>query len=95
MSAHFSLASIVVYSLLAVGVFILPLIGLHQLLLQEKERLLAEADSRLQAHIQDLHLRIDNHQLQDADAINPLDVLMMHDYTSVIVHRSFYKRKKP
>jgi hypothetical protein len=70
MSEHFTLISILVYSLLAVGVFLLPLIGLHQLLLHEKERLLAEADSRLQAHIQDLHLRIDNRQLQDADAIN-------------------------
>ena len=70
MSSLFTLLSVVFYSLLAVAVFFLPLLGLHQLLLKEKERLQAEADSRLQAHIQELHRRIDAHQLQDADAIN-------------------------
>jgi hypothetical protein len=60
----------VLFSLLAVAVFLLPLLGLHQLLLREKERLQAEASSRLQAHIQELHQRIDARQLEDADAIN-------------------------
>ena len=66
----FMLMSIVVYSALAMAVFFLPLLGLHQLLLDEKERLQAEVDGRLQAHIQELHQRIDARQLQDADAIN-------------------------
>jgi hypothetical protein len=70
MSELFTLISILVYSLLAVAVFFLPLLGLHQLLIREKERLQAEADSRLQAHIQELHQRIDARELQDADAIN-------------------------
>jgi hypothetical protein len=70
MSELFTLLTIGIYSLLAMAVFFLPLLGLHQLLLHEKERLQAEADSRLQAHIQELHRRIDAHQLQDADAIN-------------------------
>lgn len=59
-----------VYSLLAVAVFFLPLLGLHKLLIREKEGLQAEANSRLQAHIQELHRRIHARQLQDGDAIN-------------------------
>lgn len=66
----FTLTSILVYSLLAVAVFFLPLLGLHNLLVREKEHLQAEVDSRLQAHIQFLHSCIDDRQLQDAPAIN-------------------------
>jgi hypothetical protein len=69
-SELFMVSSIVVYSLLALAIFFLPLIGLHQRLLKEKERLQAEANSRLQAHIQELHRRIDARQLKDADAVN-------------------------
>ena len=69
-SGLFTLTSTVFFSLLAVAVFILPLLGLHNLLLREKDRLQAEASSRLQAHIQELHQRIDARQLEDADAIN-------------------------
>lgn len=69
-SSLFPLISIVIYSLLGAAVFFLPLLGLHQLLLGEKERLQADADARLQAHIQVLHQRIDAHQLRDADAIH-------------------------
>jgi hypothetical protein len=69
-SELFTVASIVIYSSLAMAVFFLPLLGLHQRLLKEKERLQGEADSRLQAHIQELHRRIDAGQLKDADAIN-------------------------
>jgi hypothetical protein len=69
MSWLFVLISIVIYSLLAVAVFFIPLLGLHQRLVNEKERLQAEADSRLQTRIQELHQRIDIGQLQDADAI--------------------------
>ncbi|HEX6270544.1 MAG TPA: hypothetical protein VFZ43_09930 [Anaerolineales bacterium] len=66
----FMLISMVFFSLLAVAVFFVPLLGLHHLLLREKERLQAEADSRLQAHIRELHRRIDARQLEDADAIH-------------------------
>ena len=69
-SMLFTLISTVLFSLLAVAVFLLPLLGLHQQLLREKERLQAEASSRLQAHMQELHQRIDDRQLKDADAIN-------------------------
>jgi hypothetical protein len=58
------------FSLLAAAVFFLPLLGLHQVLMREKERWQAEANARLQAHIQELHRRIDASQLEDADAIN-------------------------
>jgi hypothetical protein len=58
------------FSLLAVAVFLLPLLGLHRLLLDEKENLLAEVNSRLQAHIQGMHHRLDSGSLEDADAIN-------------------------
>ena len=69
-STLFTFLSTVLFSLLAVAVFLLPLLGLHQLLVREKERLQAEANSRLQAHIQQLHRRIDACQLEDADAVN-------------------------
>lgn len=69
-SLLFTLISTVLFSVLAVAAFFLPLLGLHQLLVLEKERLQAEASSRLQAHIQELHRRIDGCQLEDADAIN-------------------------
>jgi hypothetical protein len=69
-SMFFTLITTVLFSLLAVAVFLLPLLGLHQLLVREKERLQAEANSRLQAHIHELHRRIDACQLEDADAIN-------------------------
>lgn len=69
-SGLFTLISIVFFSVLAVAVFFWPLLGLHQLLLREKEGLQAAANSRLQAHIQELHRRIDACQLEDADAIN-------------------------
>ena len=69
-SVLFTLISTVSFSVLAVAVFFLPLLGLHQLLVREKERLQAEANSRLQAHIQELHRRIDSCQLEDADAVN-------------------------
>lgn len=69
-SWFFTLISTLSFSLLAVAVFFLPLLGLHQLLLREKEHLQGEATSRLQAHIQELHRRIDDNRLEDADAIN-------------------------
>lgn len=70
MSWLFMLISIVLYSLLGTAVFFFPLLGLHNLLVREKERLQAEADSRLQAQILELHEGIDNHQTKGADAIN-------------------------
>jgi hypothetical protein len=69
-SGLFTVTSMVLFSLLAMAVFFMPLLGLHQLLVREKDRLQAEASSRLQAHIQELHQRIDTHQLEDADAIH-------------------------
>ncbi len=69
MSWLFTLTSILVYSLLSVAVFFLPLLGLHNLLVREKERLQAETNSRLQAHIQELHQRIDDRKLKEADAM--------------------------
>lgn len=66
----FTLVSTVVWSLLGAAAFFLPLQGLHQRLGREKERLQAEANSRLQAQIQELHRRLDAHVLEDADAIN-------------------------
>jgi hypothetical protein len=69
MSTLFTLTSILVYSLLAVAVFFFPLLGLHNLLVREKEHLQEQANSRLLAHIQELHQRIDAHNLKEAEAI--------------------------
>lgn len=66
----FMFMSIGIYSLLAVAVFFLPLLGLHQILLREKEQLQAEANTRLKMHIQELHQRIDTRELDNADAMN-------------------------
>jgi hypothetical protein len=68
----FPIVSMVLYSVLAAASFLLPLQGLHQVLVREKERLQAEASSRLQVHLQELHRRIDGRQLEEADAIHHL-----------------------
>jgi hypothetical protein len=69
MSELFMFVTFLAYSLLAVAAFFLPLVGLHNLLVREKERLQAEADSRLKAHIQELHQRVDARKLKDADSV--------------------------
>lgn len=50
------------------ALFILPLFGIHQRLVEEKERLLSEAGERMKAVVADLHRSIDNRDLTTAQA---------------------------
>ena len=50
--------------------FAWPLLGVHRLLVTEKERLLEENTSRLEAGIADLHTRMDRRNLKGMDDLN-------------------------
>lgn len=52
-------SSVVVIQIIALGTFIWPQIGIHRLLVTEKERLLEEANTRFEAMILELHQRVD------------------------------------
>lgn len=56
--------------LLAIASFILPLFGMHQLLVKEKLRLSVEADRRFEATLKRLHQRLDSRRLQEMDELN-------------------------
>ena len=58
--------------LVALAAFILPLLGVHGLMVKEKERLLAEASRRLEATIAELHRRADANELQGMDMLSDL-----------------------
>jgi hypothetical protein len=55
---------------LATAAFVLPLRGMHQRLLLEKERLQLEADQRFKATIGELHRSVDEQNLSVADGLN-------------------------
>jgi hypothetical protein len=55
--------SAVVANVIAGLIFVWPLLGIHGLLADEKERLLAESAQRLEAAIADLHARMDSGKL--------------------------------
>lgn len=57
--------SVVVVSLLLAGIaFAWPLWGVHRIMLDEKQRLEIESSKRYEALIEDLHLKVDNRQLE-------------------------------
>ena len=62
---HVLVATVV--SLMAALIFIWPLLGIHRLLTDEKQRLLAESVQRLEAAIADLHKRMDSGKLEGID----------------------------
>jgi len=55
---------------LAIVVFVWPLLGIHRLLAREKERLLDEANLRLEAAIVELHRQMDNGKLEGMTDLN-------------------------
>ncbi len=55
---------------LAVAVFALPLWGMHQRLAAEREALLEAANARFEAATAELHARVDEMDLSNADALN-------------------------
>jgi hypothetical protein len=57
-------------TLLAFATFIWPQMGVHRLQVEEKERLLYEANRRFEATIADLHQRIDSGQLEGIGTLN-------------------------
>ncbi len=59
--------SAVIMSVIGVLIFVWPLLGIHRLLADEKERLLAESAQRLEAAIAELHSRMDSGKLEGMD----------------------------
>lgn len=55
---------------LALVTFVWPLLGVHRLLVEEKERMLAEASSRFEAATAELHQRLDRGELAGMDELN-------------------------
>lgn len=58
------------YFIVAVLVFLLPLLEVHGLLADEKERLLTETSARLQALTDELFRRVDSGEITDMDNLN-------------------------
>ena len=50
--------------------FVWPLLGVHNLLVDEKNRLMTETSKRLEATIADLHQRLDSNDLREMDNLN-------------------------
>jgi hypothetical protein len=65
-----SIALISLITILAVAVFVWPLLGIHRLLVKEKERLQQECSDRLKASIADLHRRVDDGELEGMTDLN-------------------------
>jgi hypothetical protein len=58
------------FTILAFASFVWPLLGLHRLLTEEKERLLGEASLRFEAAIAELHQRMDSGKLEGMTDMN-------------------------
>jgi hypothetical protein len=57
-------------TLLGLAIFIWPLVGIHRLLVDEKEKLLEEGSRRLEDAIADLHGRVDSGELEGMTDLN-------------------------
>lgn len=64
-----SVLSAVLGLLVPVGIFVLPLVGIHNRLVREKVRVLTETMRRIEATIADLHAAVDAHALQSSGEI--------------------------
>jgi hypothetical protein len=64
------ITSSVLFAIIAAIIFAWPLLGVHRLLVAEKDRLLDENTRRLEAGIADLHERIDRRNLKGMDDLN-------------------------
>lgn len=68
---------VIAASLIAVALFLLPLRGMHDRIAAEKKRLRAEANTRLEATIQQLFSRADSQDLTGVDQLNQLMVSLV------------------
>ncbi|NIS80050.1 MAG: hypothetical protein GTO14_07545 [Anaerolineales bacterium] len=73
------------YTLLAVVIFVWPLLGIHRRLVREKQRMLRESSQRFAAAIADLHGRVDAGELQGMGELH-------HTMTSLELERSALAR---
>jgi hypothetical protein len=65
-----SLIGMLLFMLMGVIALFWPIWGIHNLLLEEKQRLLVESNQRLQKAIADLHGRVDQRHLERMDDLN-------------------------
>jgi len=65
-----SVGVVFLVTVLAAVTFAWPLLGIHRLLVKEKERLLEESSRRLEATIVDLHQRVDSAELEGMMDLN-------------------------
>lgn len=79
------LATLIISVPLAVIFFLFPLYGMHQRIAAEKEGLENAANERVRATIADLHQRVDQRQLSDADDLNKT-------LTSLSLERQFLEK---
>jgi hypothetical protein len=61
--------TLVVFLLVALACFVIPLYGIHLRLAQERSRLLGDADRRLELALSDLHQRVDGREYEKVDGI--------------------------
>jgi hypothetical protein len=61
--------SAMIVNVLAALIFVWPLLGIHRLLAEEKERLLSESARRLEAATADLYTRMDSGQLEGIEEL--------------------------
>lgn len=66
----FNLTFLLIFIGVAVLTFILPLRGAHNMLVDEKERLLSENGERHRVMIAELHRRVDSNELGEIDNVN-------------------------
>ena len=70
-------AILAAFVVLAVVTFVWPLLGIHRLLVEEKQRLKAEAGQRVESTIRELHRQVDSGDLEGRDALkNTIDALV-------------------
>ena len=69
----------------AIACFVLPLYGMHERLVAEKDRLLSEANARFETLLARLHARVDGDVLTDAEKIS-------HQLSSVAAEREAIAR---
>jgi len=58
--------------LAAVASFIIPLYGMHGRLVDEKSRMLSEANNRIEVMVKRLHDQVDSNSLDEADGLNKI-----------------------
>jgi hypothetical protein len=65
-----ALAIVLPITILALAIFVWPLLGIHRLLAEAQERLIDECSMRLEATLAELHQRVDGGALEAMDDLN-------------------------